>query len=54
MTLGGLTMGLLPSWPPQIGGRLIAGFGGVMLNVMMAKMAADWFSGREIATAMGT
>ena len=53
MTLGGLTMGLLPSWPAQIGGRLIAGFGGVMLNVMMAKMAADWFSGREIATAMG-
>ena len=53
MTLGGLAMGLLPSWPTQIGGRLLAGFGGVMLNVMMAKMAADWFSGREIATAMG-
>jgi MFS family permease len=53
MTLGGLTMGLLPGWSAQIGGRLLAGFGGVLLTVMMTKIVADWFSGREIATAMG-
>ena len=53
MTLGGVAMVLLPGWPAQISGRLLAGLGGVMLNVMMAKMVADWFSGREIATAMG-
>jgi MFS family permease len=36
----------------QIAGRLIAGAGGVLLNVQMTKMVADWFAGREIATAM--
>ncbi|XIA63774.1 MFS transporter [Bradyrhizobium sp. TZ2] len=36
----------------QFAGRLIAGAGGVLLNVQMSKMVADWFAGREIATAM--
>ncbi|MET3522618.1 MULTISPECIES: MFS transporter [unclassified Mesorhizobium] len=40
------------SWSLQIGGRLIGGTGGVLLNVLMTKMVADWFAGREIATAM--
>ncbi len=53
MTLGGLTMALLPGWSAQIGGRLLAGFGGVLLTVIMTKMVADWFSRGEIATAMG-
>ncbi|HEX4894651.1 MAG TPA: MFS transporter, partial [Hyphomicrobiaceae bacterium] len=26
--------------------------GGILLNVLMTKMVADWFAGREIATAM--
>jgi cyanate permease len=30
----------------------VSGAGGVMLNVQMTKMVADWFVGREIATAM--
>src|SRR6185295_2787061 len=50
---GGLTMALAPSWPWQIAGRLLAGIGGVLLNVLMSKMVTDWFAGREIATAMG-
>ena len=33
-------------------GRLMAGTGGVLLNVQMTKMVADWFAGKEIATAM--
>ena len=52
MLAGGLAMALSHSWSVQIAGRLVAGAGGVMLNVQMTKMVADWFAGREIATAM--
>jgi MFS family permease len=52
MMAGGLAMALSSSWSVQIAGRLIAGAGGVMLNVQMTKMVTDWFAGREIATAM--
>lgn len=33
-------------------GRLISGGGAVLLNVLLTKMATDWFSGREIGTAL--
>jgi MFS family permease len=52
MLTGGLAMALSVSWSVQIVGRLIAGAGGVLLNVQMTKMVADWFAGKEIATAM--
>jgi MFS family permease len=52
MLVGGLAMALSASWGVQIAGRLVAGAGGVMLNVQMTKMVTDWFAGREIATAM--
>jgi MFS family permease len=52
MLFGGLAMALSASWSVQIAGRLVAGAGGVMLNVQMTKMVTDWFAGREIATAM--
>ena len=52
MTVGGLLMAFAPSWHWQIGGRIIAGIGGVILNVLMSKMVTDWFAGKEIATAM--
>jgi MFS family permease len=50
--IGGLAMALSNSWTVQIAGRLVAGAGGVLLNVQMTKMVADWFAGKEIATAM--
>ena len=31
---------------------MVAGAGGVLLNVQLTKMVADWFAGKEIATAM--
>ena len=40
------------AWPWQLVGRLLAGVGGVLLNVLMSKMVTDWFAGKEIATAM--
>jgi MFS family permease len=52
MLTGSLAMALSASWGVQIAGRLVAGAGGVMLNVQMTKMVTDWFAGREIATAM--
>jgi MFS family permease len=52
MLTGGLAMALSDSWTVQIAGRLVAGGGGVLLNVQMTKMVTDWFAGKEIATAM--
>jgi predicted MFS family arabinose efflux permease len=52
MLIGGLAMALSDSWFVQIAGRLVSGAGGVMLNVQMTKIVADWFVGKEIATAM--
>ncbi len=53
MVCGGLIIALSPLWEMQLLGRLFAGIGGVILNVLMTKMVTDWFDGREIATAMG-
>jgi MFS family permease len=52
MVGGGLMMLFTSTWSWQLGARLLAGVGGVLLNVVMAKMVTDWFSGKEIATAM--
>jgi MFS family permease len=52
MIAGGLAMAFAPSWGWQIAGRIVAGIGGVLLNVLMSKMVTDWFAGKEIATAM--
>jgi MFS family permease len=34
-------------------GRAVAGTGGVLVNIMLARMVAEWFRGRELQTAMG-
>jgi MFS family permease len=52
MLVGNLAMALGDGWSWQIAGRLVAGAGGVLLNVQLTKMVADWFDGKEIATAM--
>jgi MFS family permease len=52
MVAGGLIMAFAPRWGWQLTGRVLAGAGGVLLNVLMSKMVTDWFAGREIATAM--
>lgn len=53
MLAGGLLIALVPVWEAQVAGRVVAGVGGVVLNVLMSKMATDWFPGRDLATAMG-
>ena len=34
-------------------GRIVSGTGAVLLNVLLAKMVADWFGDQDLATAMG-
>ena len=53
MIAGAIAMVSLETWGGQILGRLLAGTGGVLLNVLMSKVVTDLFAGREIATAMG-
>ena len=53
MLIGAGIMFASLSWEGQIAGRLVAGIGGVLLNVLMSKVVTDHFAGREIATAMG-
>jgi len=52
MLIGELAMASSPTWGVQVSGRLLSGAGGVLQTVLMTKMVADWFAGREIATAM--
>jgi len=52
MTFGGFCAALAESYGLLLVGRLLSGFGAVLLNVLMAKMITDWFANREIVLAM--
>ncbi len=52
MVVGGVLMATSELWLGQLAGRLVAGLGGVLLNVLMTKMVADWFAGREISFSL--
>ncbi len=52
MAAGGVLAGFAEGYPGLAAGRLLSGLGAVLLNVLMAKMVADWFAGREIVLAM--
>jgi predicted MFS family arabinose efflux permease len=52
MIAGSLVMATTEIWGLQMAGRLASGAGGVLLTVQLTKMGADWFAGKEIATAM--
>ena len=52
MTAGGVICGLAEDYRWLWFGRLFSGFGGIGLNVVMAKIVIDWFQDKEIATAM--
>jgi predicted MFS family arabinose efflux permease len=52
--LGGVLCALGESYAGLALGRLVAGLGGIVMNVLAVKMVADWFLGREIGFAMGT
>jgi MFS family permease len=52
MVVGGLLDSTSLNYATFFGGRLIAGVGAVLLNVLLLKMATDWFDGHEIGTAL--
>ena len=52
MVVGGLLTASSHSLWPAGAGRLLSGAGGVLLNLILAKMTAEWFAGKEISTAM--
>jgi predicted MFS family arabinose efflux permease len=52
MTIGTVWVGISHSFPVAATGRLISGIGAILMNVLMTKMVADWFAGKEIITAM--
>jgi cyanate permease len=52
MVLGDLVAGFVPGYGALLAGRLVAGTGGVLLNVLTSKMVTDWFAERGIVLAM--
>ncbi len=53
MALGSLMTAGAEQYSAALAGRIISGTGAVLLNVLLAKMVADWFSDDHLATAMG-
>jgi predicted MFS family arabinose efflux permease len=52
MALGSVATAAATSLLGAAVGRVISGVGAVLLTVLLTKMVADWFTGREIASAM--
>ncbi|MCP5265869.1 MAG: MFS transporter [Burkholderiaceae bacterium] len=52
MSLGGTVLAIATDESTLVLGRLLCGVGGVLFNVLVQKMVADWFVGREIVMAM--
>ena len=52
MVVGGLLTAWSDSFAGAAAGRLVSGGGSVLMNILLIKITADWFAGREMATAM--
>ena len=52
MASGGCVMGVSDCYGVAFGGRLASGMGATLFNLVLAKMATDWFARREIVLAM--
>jgi MFS family permease len=53
MAIGAVLAALAPGFGLLALGRLACGAGFVISTIYLTKMVADWFSGKELATAMG-
>jgi MFS family permease len=53
MVLGSALTAMSTEYGAALAGRVVSGAGAAFLNVLLAKMVVDWFSDRELATAMG-
>lgn len=52
MVAGGAILGASSGMSEAVAGRLVSGTGAVILNVVLAKMVADWFADRDQIVAM--
>jgi MFS family permease len=52
MVVGGLLTAAAGGLASAITGRLISGVGAVVMNILLSKLVADWFTGKELSTAM--
>src|SRR5690349_4932545 len=52
MLIGGATTAGAHTFAVAVAGRVIAGIGAVLMNILLPKFVADWFAGRELSTAM--
>jgi predicted MFS family arabinose efflux permease len=53
MLVGATTFALAPSYGWLVAGRLLFGIGGLLMNLLLARLVAVAFSGRELSLAMG-
>jgi MFS family permease len=53
LIVGGIIVAYSEGFHSAAFGRALGGAGGVLVNIMLARMVADWFRGRELQTAMG-
>ena len=53
MVAGGLVTAAAHGFAAAAAGRLLSGVGAVLMNILLAKMVADWFTERQLSTAMG-
>jgi cyanate permease len=52
MVVAAIAFAMSDSYWVMVATRLLGGAGGVAVSVLLPKVVADWFAGREIATAM--
>ena len=53
MAAGGTMFALAQSYPALLAGRLVFGAGGLLLNLLLARLVTTAFAGRELSLAMG-
>jgi MFS family permease len=52
MVAGGALTSAAGGFGTAAAGRLLSGIGAVLMNILLPKLVADWFVGREVSTAM--
>jgi MFS family permease len=52
MVVGGVLTGGAGGFAMAVVGRVVGGIGAVVMNILLAKIVAEWFAGKELSTAM--
>jgi MFS family permease len=52
MVVGGALTAGADAYGMAVLGRIVSGVGAVVMNILLAKIVADWFAGKELSTAM--